>query len=1012
MLPGVSPSASAAPADPATLGTSASQAAGSCWEIKQVRPAAADGAYWLLTPAMKAPQQFYCDMTTDGGGWVLVGKGRNGWITDYNGIGRQSDLQSPDLATMSATTTQLPSTAVDALLNGQPVKSLTDGIRLRRATNVAGTSWQESRFTLAKRDRWAWTFGAVHPLGAWSFDGVNGSGGNTSSYGSDQSFRRVNNVPQTSQGFAQGFAFGSGVAGSSASTSYLWSKDNGGGAIPYTQVYLRPRVTSGDAGFAAIPDSGTAAQAQARVAANDALDSPWGVSGIAGSTAREGAVEVQAFTQSGNTMYVGGNFARVTQEGGTGAVNQPFLAAFDVTTGQWLSSFRPVLNEQVHALATLPSGEVVAGGDFTSSNGAVVAGVVALNPTTGANSTTWRVMPENRREIPSVSIYTLEVGGSHLYLGGIFTHLTGGTRVSAVAAWNMGRVSTSNGTTDNAWNPKLNGTVSSISYSPDGARVYASGFFSTSNGVAAKRVAALSTAAGAALVTPAWNPSWSSTSKDYQRSIKAVGNDVWVGGSEHSLFQFDAASFVRKAGYIMQPKGDIQAIDEDQGVLYAGCHCNNFSYENQFTWPSITPDWTQSDAMNWVGAWDASTGKMMPQFTATLLMRLGSGVWAIDTDTADNLWVGGDIVGARTQTRRSGFAAGFARFPMVDSTAPTLPGGLTSSNATATTVRLSWSAASDDRGGVTYQVLRDDRTIATTGQTSLTVPLGGDGRFFVRAVDAAGNVSASTPVRIVGAGVVRPTAAFSSTSTELEVDLDASGSTDSDGQVVGYAWDYGDTSTGNGRLSSHTYGAPGTYTVTLTVTDDQGNVSDPVTQEVVVTGAPVTSAVVERGSSWAWRYSSVAVPAGWNARTFDASGWSQGNGTLGFGSTPLGTNIDTFATTADRARAAYFTKSFTVPDATKVTRLVLTTVADDGVVVYVNGVEVARSNMPAGTITGQTYASSARNSTVANAAPVVVEVPTNLLVSGTNVIAAETHLNFRATRDMTFDLDAALTTQG
>ena len=66
----------------------------------------------------------------------------------------------------------------------------------------------------------------------------------------------------------------------------------------------------------------------------------------------------------------------------------------------------------------------------------------------------------------------------------------------------------------------------------------------------------------------------------------------------------------------------------------------------------------------------------------------------------------------------------------------------------------------------------------------------------------------------------------------------------------------------------------------------------------------------------------------------------------------------------------------------------------------------------AGTITHTTFASTARNTATANAAPVVLSVPTRLLVDGTNVVAAETHVNFRRTRDLTFDLRAELTTLG
>jgi len=166
---------------------------------------------------------------------------------------------------------------------------------------------------------------------------------------------------------------------------------------------------------------------------------------------------------------------------------------------------------------------------------------------------------------------------------------------------------------------------------------------------------------------------------------------------------------------------------------------------------------------------------------------------------------------------------------------------------------------------------------------------------------------------------------------------------------------------------------------------------------------------VNKGASWAWKYFAGAPPSDWKV---NASGtvWNTGPAALGFGSTGLGTNIDTFATTTDRPIAAYFNKTFQVADASRATQLVLSTVADDGVVVYVNGTEVGRSNMPTGTITPTTYAPSARNTTTANSSPVTITVPTSLLTNGTNTIAAETHVNYRGTRDASFDLKATLTT--
>src|SRR5215203_4469985 len=185
---------SAAAVDATTIGNSSDNAGGSCWEIKQARPSAADGVYWLLTPAMAQPQQFYCDMTTSGGGWVLVGKGREGWSTDYDGKGNASDLLTPAATSLTATT-QLPSTLIDGLLNNGRVDALTDGVRLRGAKDTGGATWQEATVKYIKFGAWAWTFAAEYPVGTFSFDGSNGSGGTSANFGSDTSFKRVTNTP-------------------------------------------------------------------------------------------------------------------------------------------------------------------------------------------------------------------------------------------------------------------------------------------------------------------------------------------------------------------------------------------------------------------------------------------------------------------------------------------------------------------------------------------------------------------------------------------------------------------------------------------------------------------------------------------------------------------------------------------------------------------------------------------------------------------------------------------------
>ncbi|MGP9031765.1 PKD domain-containing protein [Glutamicibacter mysorens] len=79
-----------------------------------------------------------------------------------------------------------------------------------------------------------------------------------------------------------------------------------------------------------------------------------------------------------------------------------------------------------------------------------------------------------------------------------------------------------------------------------------------------------------------------------------------------------------------------------------------------------------------------------------------------------------------------------------------------------------------------------------------------------------------------------PTASAEFSCTGLSCSFDGSGSTDDDGEIAGYAWEFGDGETGNGETAEHAYAEAGSYTATLTVTDDQGATASTEVQVEVV----------------------------------------------------------------------------------------------------------------------------------------------------------------------------------
>jgi PKD repeat protein len=125
--------------------------------------------------------------------------------------------------------------------------------------------------------------------------------------------------------------------------------------------------------------------------------------------------------------------------------------------------------------------------------------------------------------------------------------------------------------------------------------------------------------------------------------------------------------------------------------------------------------------------------------------------------------------------------------------------------------------------------------------TKQSVDLAND-RFF--AAIAFGKEFAAVYLLLVeeegGPGGNAPTASFTFTpqtgNAPLDVTFDASASTDSDGQITNYNWNFGDTFTGIGQTVLHRYETEGEYTVTLTVTDDDGKTDS--TSHIIIVDPP------------------------------------------------------------------------------------------------------------------------------------------------------------------------------
>ena len=1131
----LSPVAAQAAVDPLHDGLSEATAAASCWEIKQNNPRSENGTYWLQTASMDAPRQFFCDQSTDGGGWVLIGRGREGWETWSQGKGDESKLATRSRTPGDFEVIQASHETVNGLLGGTKVSDLADGVMVQRAWNYRGTAYQTVRMQFPKMSDFIWPFKSAHPVNVkfnrewWVNGGIVWSG-----FGTNTGWGYVNLTASAQNKYTMGWGYGplaTSWADTSSSTSYFHY--NGWIINPYAEAYVRPQLRSTDASFRAIGDGGTPAKKQKATASEFASPMSWGVTGNLNGSYKEGNIQVQAFEQIGSTMYVGGNFTGV-QKGKNGQeIASSGLAGFDATTGEWNGQTFS-FNNQVKDLAELPGGKLLVAGDFTRVNGETHVGTVLIDPATGQIDPSWTLQARTGTNGGRVSVKSIKIINDHIYLGGIFTHFQG-NGASWTYARNGARLDI-NGKPDRSWNPEFNGTVIDIDVDENEAYYYAAGYFTRAHNRVVENAGRLSTAAGAEL-DQSWTFRHSYLIGKYQQTVTAANGRVYFGGSQHSLFGYNSDSMTRTSGSItMQNGGDVQASTRSAtGVVYASCHCSDFTFQDAYQYLTLGTAWTRADEIQWVGGWDEATGRQLGWTPYRLASLRSTGAWALEMADDGALWAGGDFNYSYTSKTAGQWSGGFVRMPARNATAPAVPANLRASDGNSQQVTLKWSSVP---GADSYQILRDDRTIATTTSTSATVPLGGNNRFFVRAVASDGLVGASTHAYVVDSNG-KPDQSDDAT---LLVDSDATWayhwSTDavaSDWAQTSFddsSWSRGTAPIGYGATGLGTVLKPGaaktrpvttyartTFTVAdpsaiggvnVAVTADDGavvyvNGTEVVRQrmsEGAVDGSTYASASVSTASARADRqlvfvpasslvagtntlavethlnYRSTAsmsvdgtvkvvakgaeptpepqpepepqpqpqpdepivpdpdkplevldvsgvnfgefLPTGmywnyWNSKdnpgadwnsTGDLSKWKHGASPLGWGDRDAGTPFD--LAPSDRAITNYFARDVNLGTISADFELTLTVRADDGAVIYVNGTEVKRVNMPEGKIDANTRASSNVSISAAKKNTVTIVVPRDVLKDGVNRIAVEEHANYTGATSVTFDLKASL----
>jgi hypothetical protein len=159
--------------------------------------------------------------------------------------------------------------------------------------------------------------------------------------------------------------------------------------------------------------------------------------------------------------------------------------------------------------------------------------------------------------------------------------------------------------------------------------------------------------------------------------------------------------------------------------------------------------------------------------------------------------------------------------------------------------------------------------------------------------------------------------------------------------------------------------------------------------------------VIPTNDEWRYHDKGVLPALDWTSTNFDDADWSAGEGQLGYGDGDEQTKLNYGASLSNKYTAYYFRKHIDVADINDIEDIAASMHYDDGAVVYVNGIEVARVNMPTGTIDYSTLASSS----ISIARDMAFSIDKSVFVNGKNVIAVEIHQGTLTSSDLSFDFE-------
>ncbi|WP_456600578.1 LamG-like jellyroll fold domain-containing protein, partial [Blastococcus sp. SYSU DS0616] len=463
----------------------------------------------------------------------------------------------------------------------------------------------------------------------------------------------------------------------------------------------------------------------------------------------------------GDTVYAAGSFTRARPAGaapGTRETVRNNLLAYDIRTGELVTSFAPDLNGQALAVTASPDGSrIYVGGDFTRADGQVRNRIAAYDTRTGA-------LVENFAPSVNGQVRALAATASTVYLGGSLSAVGGvsRTRLAAVSAadgsllpWapvpgtgptdgNRMPLFDANGkaiggTTDTAANSRTSNEVMAIVVTGGGNQVVVGGRFYSMNGARATAVAALDPVSGAnrafalnQLLTNqgAHSAVWSLSTDG--ATVYGTAYDYYGPGNLEGAFAADAAG--GGVRFIADCRGDSYSSFPMNGALYTATHahrCNNiggFPEQDPQVWKRATAvslaasGRVGSDTLgnnNLNGQPAPSLLTWFPEFAVGTYTRQYQGGWSV-SGNGQYLLYGGEFPSVNGKAQQ-----GLVRFAMPsiapNAQGPRVNGAVSVTPVAAGTLRVGWQGATDlDNRYLTYRVYRDGATapVATFTRSS------------------------------------------------------------------------------------------------------------------------------------------------------------------------------------------------------------------------------------------------------------------------------------------------------